>query len=188
MARVPPFEMSIEEQRAQLAPLRVDMSVAVVRAKNPFNIGAIIRVAHSYMVRELFLIGTESYYERAAMGMQRYENIVECPDEASFLERIEGRPLYCVERDHAKTTIWQTDYPPHVVLLFGSENDGVPDVLLQAASQVIAIPMYGINHSFPVAISAGMVLCEWSRRRDPRGGQLKAAPLGPGLGAQRQLA
>jgi hypothetical protein len=28
--------------------------------------------------------------------------------------------------------------------------------------------MYGINHSYPVAIAAGMVLCEWARRRDPR--------------------
>ncbi len=180
--------MSMQQRREQLAPLRVDMSVAVIRAKNPFNVGAIIRVAHSYLVRELFLVGTEPFYERAAMGMQRYENIVECPDEASFLQRVKGRPLFCVERDHADTTLWQTDYPPDVVLLFGSEDDGVPEVLLAAASRVIAIPMYGINHSFPVAISAGMVLCEWSRRRDPRGGVVKAAPLGSGLGAHRQLA
>jgi len=34
---------------------------------------------------------------------------------------------------------------------------------------VIAIPMYGINHSYPVAVAAGMVLCEWARRYDPRG-------------------
>ena len=58
-----------------------------------------------------------------------------------------------------------------MVLLFGSENDGVPPRLLEAASEVIAIPMYGVNHSFPVSVAAGMVLCEWARRRDPRGGQ-----------------
>jgi tRNA G18 (ribose-2'-O)-methylase SpoU len=81
MARVPPFELSLEEQRAELAKLRVGMSVAVVRAKNPFNIGAIIRVAHSFLVREIILIGTEAYYQRASMGMHRYENIVECVDE-----------------------------------------------------------------------------------------------------------
>jgi tRNA G18 (ribose-2'-O)-methylase SpoU len=57
-----------------------------------------------------------------------------------------------------------------VVLLFGSEDEGIPDGLLSASAEVIAIPMYGINHSYPVAISAGMVLCEWARRRDPRGG------------------
>ena len=170
MARVPPFELSIDEQRELLAPLRVDMSVAVIRAKNPFNVGAIIRVAHSYLVREIFLVGSEAYYQRASMGMHRYENIVECEDEADLLTRIAGRPLYCVERDHADTSIWQVDYPRDLVLLFGSEDAGIPQQLLEAADRVVAVPMYGINHSFPVAISAGMVLCDWARRRDPRGG------------------
>ena len=173
-ARVPPFELSIEEQRAELAKLRVDMSVAVIRAKNPFNVGAIIRVAHSFLVREIFLVGTEPYYERAAMGMQRYENLVSCADEGAFLAAVNGRPLVSIERDHAQSTIWQADFPPHVVLLFGNEDQGVPDELLEASHAVLSIPMYGINHSYPVAVAAGMVLCEWARRRDPRGGVVGA--------------
>ena len=106
------------------------------------------------------------------MGMHRYENLVECPDEADFLERTAGRPLFAIERDHSTTTIWQVEYPQDVVLVFGNENDGLPQSLIEAADAVLAIPMYGINHSFPVAIAAGMVLCEWSRRIDPRGGYL----------------
>jgi tRNA G18 (ribose-2'-O)-methylase SpoU len=167
--KIPPFGLSTQEIRDELAPIRNDLSVAVCRAKNPFNIGAIIRVAHSYLVREIFLIGTEPFYERAAMGMAKYETIVECPDEAAFLERVAGRPLIGVERDHARTTLWEAEMPRDLVLLFGSEDDGLPPSLLVACQEVIAIPMYGINHSFPVAISAGMVLCEWARRRDPRG-------------------
>ncbi|MEJ7730136.1 MAG: TrmH family RNA methyltransferase [Polyangiaceae bacterium] len=167
--KIPPFGLSTEEIRDELARIRNDLSVAVCRAKNPFNIGAIIRVAHSYLVREIFLIGTEPFYERAAMGMAKYETIVECPDEAAFLERVQGRPLIGVERDHARTTLWEAEMPRDVVLLFGSEDDGLPPALLAACQQVIAIPMYGINHSFPVPNSAGMVLCEWARPRDPRG-------------------
>jgi tRNA G18 (ribose-2'-O)-methylase SpoU len=162
--------MSLEEQRALLQPLRCDMSVAVVRAKNPFNVGTIIRVAHSFLVKEIFLLGTEPFYERAAMGMQRYEKIVECADEAAFLAAVGDRPLVAVERDHAQTTLWQADFPRDVVFLFGSEDEGVPKQLLDASQSVIAIPMYGVNHSYPVAVAAGMVLCEWARRRDPRGG------------------
>lgn len=159
----------MEEQRAELDKLRAGMSVAVIRAKNPFNVGAIIRVAHSFLAREIFLVGTERYYERAAMGMHRYERIVECPDEEAFLAAVAGRPLFSIERDRADTTLWQVDYPEDVVLLFGNEDDGVPEPLLRASARVVAIPMYGVNHSFPVAVAAGMVLCEWARRRDPRG-------------------
>jgi tRNA G18 (ribose-2'-O)-methylase SpoU len=161
--------MSVEAIRDELSPLRHDLSIAVCRAKNPFNIGAIIRVAHSFLVREIFLIGTEPYYERASMGMHKYETIVECPDEESFLEQTRGRPLIGVERDHAKTTLWEAELPKGLVFLLGSEDDGLPERLLAACDEVIAIPMYGINHSYPVAIAAGMVLCEWARRRDPRG-------------------
>jgi len=170
MARVPPFDLDLAEQRALLAELRVDMSVAVIRAKNPFNVGAIIRVAHSFLVREIFLVGTEQYYERASMGMQRYENIVECEDEQAFIEAAASRPLISVERDHADSTIWQAHFPDDAIFIFGNEDEGIPASLLAASSQVIAIPMYGINHSFPVTVAAGMVLCEWARRRDPRGG------------------
>ncbi len=166
--KVAPFGLSTDQIKDELAPLRSDFSVAVCRAKNPFNVGAIIRVAHSFLVREIFLIGSEPYYERAAMGMQKYETIVEHADERTFLDAVAGRPLVGVERDHATTSLWECPMPKDLVFVFGSENEGVPPALLAACDQVLAIPMYGINHSYPVAIAAGMVMCEWARRRDPR--------------------
>ena len=29
----------------------------------------------------------------------------------------------------------------------------------------MGIPMYGINHSYPIAIAAGIGMAEWARRR-----------------------
>ncbi|MBI2893759.1 MAG: TrmH family RNA methyltransferase [Deltaproteobacteria bacterium] len=169
--KVPPFGLTTEQIVDELRPLRRDLSVAVVRAKNPFNVGAIIRVAHSFLVREIFLIGDAPYYERGSMGMHKYETIVECPTEAAFLERVrsERRPLVGVERDHARLTLWEAELPGNVVLTFGSEDDGLPPEILDACDQVIAIPMYGINHSFPLTVACGIVLAEWARRHDPRG-------------------
>ena len=86
--KVPPFEMPLEEIRASLEKLRRPLSIAVLRARNPFNVGAIIRVAHSFLVREIILVGDEPYYERGAMGMDRYENIVRVADEAELLARV----------------------------------------------------------------------------------------------------
>lgn len=167
--KIPPFGYGTEEIRAELDKLRKPLSIAVVRAKNPFNVGAIIRVAHSFLVREIFLIGVEPFYEKAAMGMHKYEHIVDCPTEEAFLAHVAGRPLVGVERDQATTSLWEAPMPDDAVFLLGSENDGVPPSLLAACQTVLAIPMYGINHSFPVTVAAGMVLCEWARRHDPRG-------------------
>lgn len=166
--KIPPFELSTAEIRDELSKLRGRHAIAVVRAKNPFNVGAIIRVAHSFLVDRIYLIGVEPFYERAAMGMQKYENIVECPDEEAFLSEVRGRPLIGVERDDATTSYWEAPMPDDSVFLLGSENDGLPKSLLDACETVVAIPMYGINHSFPVTVAAGMVLAEFARRRDPR--------------------
>jgi tRNA G18 (ribose-2'-O)-methylase SpoU len=138
----------------------------VRRAKNPFNIGAIIRTAHSFMVREIVLIGGERWYERAAMGMQRYEHIREVESEEAFVEiaRREGWHLSVLEKDDATVSLWNAALPRETCLVVGNEDDGVGPTLLAAASEVIAIPMYGINHSYPMTVASGIALAEWARR------------------------
>jgi tRNA G18 (ribose-2'-O)-methylase SpoU len=164
--KVPPFEMPLEEIRASLEKLRRPLSVAILRARNPFNVGAIIRVAHSFLVREIFLVGDERYYERGAMGMDRYENIVLVPTEAEFVARVRaaGRKLLVFEKDAARVDLWRAELPDDCVMLFGSETTGVSPELLDAADQIVGIPMYGINHSFPVTVAAGIAMAEWTRR------------------------
>src|SRR5512140_687531 len=83
--KVPGFDMSLDEVRASLEPLRRPLSIAILRARNPFNVGAIIRVAHSFLVKRIILVGDEPFYQRAAMVMQRYENVVYLPDEESLI-------------------------------------------------------------------------------------------------------
>lgn len=164
--KVPPFEIPVEEMKEELDRLRRPLRIAVLRSKNPFNIGAIIRVAHSFLVEEIVLVGDAPYYRRAAMGMERYENLVNLPDEAALIERARsgGNPLVVLERDHASEGIWSADLPENPYLVFGNEDDGVGQELIEAADQILAIPMYGINHSYPVAVAAGIAMAEWTRR------------------------
>jgi len=165
---VPPFDMPTAEIKRELDRLRTPLRIAVQRSKNPFNVGAIIRVAHSFLVREIILIGDEPYYERASMGMEKYENITCIPQESCFLERVRDERLriVAIEKDHPRVHgLWEYDFPTDdCVLLFGSENEGVSRELLAAAEAVVAIPMFGINHSYPVSVAAGIAMAEWSRR------------------------
>lgn len=165
---VPPFDLPTDEIRRELDRLRGPLRIAVQRSKNPFNVGAIIRVAHSFLVREIVLIGEEPYYERASMGMEKYENILKIPDEAGFLAyaRREQLRIVAVEKDHPKVSgLWSYSFPEtRPLLVFGSENEGVSPEILAAAEAVVAIPMFGINHSYPVSVAAGIVMAEWARR------------------------
>lgn len=164
--KVPAFDMPLEEVKASLAPLRRPLSIAVLRAHNPFNVGAIIRVAHSFLVKDIVLVGDEPFYQRAAMGMQRYENLVYLPDEAALVTwaRARGLPMLAFEREHARADLWHATLPEECLMIFGSESTGVSDELIAAADLVVGIPMYGINNSFPVTVAAGIAMAEWTRR------------------------
>jgi tRNA G18 (ribose-2'-O)-methylase SpoU len=171
MARVPSFEMPRTEIRRELDRIRHPFRVAIDRAKNPFNIGSIVRTAHSFLVKEIILIGTDPWYERAAMGMQRYENIVELPSERNFLDVAEKEswPLVVFEKDEACVGLWEAELPDNAVLVFGNEDDGCSPAILEAAQQVVAIPMFGINHSYPISVAAGIAMAEWARRHYEKG-------------------
>jgi tRNA G18 (ribose-2'-O)-methylase SpoU len=173
--KVPAFELPLEEIKASLAPLRRPLRIAVLRSNNPFNVGAIIRTAHSFLVKEIVLVGNEPWYERAAMGMQRYETIVQLPDESALITWSRERQLHLAvfEREHAKVDLWHAHLPEDTLLVFGSENEGVPEALIKAAHEVVGIPMAGINNSFPVTVAAGIAMAEWTRRH--------YGPAGPSL-------
>ena len=166
MGLSPPLEAPPEEVRAILAPLRNDFSVALHAADNAFAVGAVIRVAHSFLAREIVIVGDAPYYEKASMGMQKYESVVRVADDAAFLAHVGDRPLWAVEKDHTTTSLHAVaSFTKDVVLLFGSERFGVPEALVRRAETVVGIPIYGVNHSLPLAVAAGIVMNEWARRK-----------------------
>lgn len=165
MALFPPIDDPPEVVRAALAPLRNDLSVAVHSCGNAFAVGAIIRVAHSFLVREVLIVGDAPYYEKASMGMEKYENVVRVADDEAFFEHVRGRPVWAVEKDAARRSLYGGPFPAGVVFVLGSERGGLPPDFLARADEIVGIPMYGVNHSFPVAVAAGMVMGEWARRR-----------------------
>jgi tRNA G18 (ribose-2'-O)-methylase SpoU len=100
------------------------------------------------------------------MGMHRYENIVFLPGEAALVDwaRARALPLVVFEREHARVDLWRADLPESCLMVFGSETAGVPAEVVAAADSVVAIPMYGINNSYPVTVAAGIAMAEWTRR------------------------
>jgi tRNA G18 (ribose-2'-O)-methylase SpoU len=170
----PPLPLPIDESpqavRAALAPLRHDFSIALWTPGNAFAVGAIIRVAHNFLAREIFLVGGEPHYPKASMGMHKYETIVRAADDGELQELLGRRPVWAVERDHARRSIHAVDcFPPGVVFVFGSERFGLPKAVLDRADDVVGIPIYGVNQSLPLAVAAGIVMSEWTRRRYAEG-------------------
>lgn len=166
MPLVPPIDAPPEDVRQLLKPLRGDFSVALHTAGNAFAVGAIIRVAHNFLAREIILVGDAPHYEKASMGMEKYESVVRVADDDELIRHVGGRPLWALEKDRARRSIYAVaEFPRDVVLLFGSERAGLPDALLARADEVLGIPIYGVNQSLPLVVAAGIAMSEWARRR-----------------------
>jgi tRNA G18 (ribose-2'-O)-methylase SpoU len=165
VALFPPIDLPADEVKAALAPIRNDFSVAIYNSHNAFSVGAIIRVAHNFLAREIVVIGDAPFYEKASMAMDKYETIVRHSTDEEFLAWCTGRPLWSVEKDFARTSVYDVKaFPKDVVLLFGSERTGIPQTLLSRSDEVVGIPIYGVNHSLPVSVAAGITMHEWARR------------------------
>jgi tRNA G18 (ribose-2'-O)-methylase SpoU len=164
--KVPPLDYPNQVVRQELDRLRHPLRIAVMRFKNPFNVGAIIRTAHSFLVSEIMLVGDAPYYERASMGMEKFENIVEIPTDSQLVARCreKGWKLVVFEKDHARVGLWEADLPEQCVMVFGNEDIGVGQTILDAADMVVGVPMFGVNHSYPVSVVAGIAMAEWARR------------------------
>lgn len=166
MALSTPLDATPEEVRAALRPLRNDFSIAVHSCQNAFAVGAIVRVAHSFLAHEIIIIGDEPHYAKASMGMEKYETIVRVADDAAFFALTQGRPVWALEKDRAERSLYAVEqFPARVVLVMGSERMGLTSAFLDRADAIIGIPIYGVNHSLPVTVAAGIVMHEWARRK-----------------------
>lgn len=152
-----------------LSEIRHPLDVAVYGAGNYFNIAGIIRTAHSFLVRNIYLVDVEdskdAFYEKGTMGNHKYENIVLMNLE-QFLAMVsnEQRNVVSFERrpgDLKTKTSWDYKYPANPILLFGSEKSGVPDSILSVSCDTVSIPMFGINNDLNISVAASIAMYDW---------------------------
>ena len=62
-------------------------------------------MAHSYLAREIFVVGGDTWYAKASMGMHKYETIHRVADAAALRQATAGRPLWVVEKDRARRSL-----------------------------------------------------------------------------------
>jgi len=162
-----------EEIKKTLYEVRHPIDVAVYGLGNYFNIAGIIRTAHSFLVRDIYLIDVESsndpFYEKGTMGNHKYENIIKMSmDEfIAFVEANPSKNLISFERRPgllSPKSIYSYSYPENPILLFGSEKSGVPDQLLSVSKDMVCIPQYGLNNDLNVATAFGIVVYDWLQK------------------------
>ena len=72
--------------------------------------------------------------------------------------------LAVFEREQAQVDLWKAALPEECCWCSAARTRACPRHIVEAADEVVGIPMYGINNSFPVTVAAGIAMAEWTRR------------------------
>lgn len=155
--------------RALDVPARAFVAVAV-GIERPGNLGAIVRTACAAGVDALLVADpcTDLYHPevvRSSVGavFRLRAAIADTPAVVAWLRERGVRLL--IATPAGDEPHWQVDVDGAVALVFGSERHGLPDAWLRRADARVAIPMPGAGDSLNVAVAAGVMLFEATRRR-----------------------
>lgn len=164
-------EFPKEYVKSALKDIRNPFEVAVVGVGNHFNIATIIRSAHNFLCKRIYIIDSEGFYEKGTMGNHRFEDIAEMPLSV-FLTMAykEKKNLVPFEKRPGLTTkdIRTFSYPENPVLVFGSEKTGIPDEIINLSGgwdSVVSIPVYGVNNDLNVGVAASIAMFDWITKK-----------------------
>ena|GEM_PF-321191 len=138
--------------------------------QNPHNIGSIMRVcAHfgiKYILAQQSVLPkvTPSAY-RVAQGGAEYVKLVAIDDIKSSFEKLEQAGFKTVaSSSHGGKTLYDYKFQPRMVIIMGSESEGVNAKLLEAANETLLIPGTGVVESLNVSVATGLFLGEYFRQ------------------------
>jgi len=147
--------------------------VALESIQNPGNLGTILRTCDAVGASGLILLdeSTDPYDPaavKASMG-----SIFTIPhfhaDIAALKSFLTRNPNLEVigTSDKASDSVFAAAFPPSLLVLLGSERQGLSEPYLSVCSQMLRIPMEGACDSLNISIAAGVILYQIYQYRHP---------------------
>jgi TrmH family RNA methyltransferase len=142
--------------------------VALDSVADPGNLGTILRTADAVGASGVILIGaTADPYDpealRAAMGATFSQRLVRATSEEFAAWKVH-HGVFCVgTSDKAAADYRYAEYPTPLVLLMGSERQGLSAELMALCDLMVRLPMRGRSDSLNLAVATGVMLYELVR-------------------------
>ena len=158
--------LSNEQVFDALDKKRTGLEIAIENVEHDFNIGSIVRTANSFNVSKVHIIGRKKYNRRGAMCTDKYLEIIHHPTVADFLKTQENRELVAIENNTPRAKELHTkQFVLNTTLIFGSENSGITEELLEKATDVRYIESFGSTRSVNVGAAAAIAMYEYIRQQ-----------------------
>lgn len=135
------------------------------------NVGSIFRICDAFRVEKMYLCGItpcppHREIQKTALGATEsviWEYSQELEVVLSTLQQA-GYTILAIEQTDTSIALQKYHLATEkIAVIFGNEVEGVSVSTLAYCTQAIEIPQFGTKHSLNVAVTAGIVLYEFTR-------------------------
>ncbi len=155
----------------ELVRAEPDPIVLVDGVTDPRNLGAMIRSAECAGVEAIVLardrtVGITPAAVKSSAGAWAHLKIARCGNVARTLEMLKEAGYWIAAlAPGGEVSIYELDTSRKLVIVVGSEGEGIRPIVRKAADFVVSIPMRGKVESLNVSVAAAVALFEVQRRR-----------------------
>ena len=148
-----------------------NFSVLCSNLYNDFNIATCIRNSNAFLAKKVVVYGSKQYDRRGTVGTHHYVRMLHAGSFEGLATTLDalrhevGQDLHLVAVDNIPgarrldSYAWPKD--KHVVMIFGQEQVGVPQELLDIAHDTVYIAQYGSVRSLNVGTASGIVMYDY---------------------------
>lgn len=140
--------------------------------KDPHNLGAILRTAEATAVDGVIIgkhrsVGLTPTVAKVSTGAIEYVKVVEATNLTQTLEILKKKGFWVIGAEYdAKSQFYDSmKYDMPVVLVIGSEGEGISRLVKEHCDVLVKLPMKGQITSLNASVSAGILLYEISKYR-----------------------
>ena len=161
---------TVEQFRvSQKAPI----AIVLDNVRSQSNVGSVFRTADAFLVEAIYLCGITAQpphreIQKTALGATESVAWKYFSSTADAVKELRDRDYSIIAIEQAEGAIKLQDISPEpgkkYALVFGHEINGVDQNIVDICDKCVEIPQFGTKHSFNIAVSAGIVLWQMSRK------------------------
>ena len=136
---------------------------------DPYNLGALIRCAegagaHGIIIPKRRSTGLTPLVSKSSAGAIEHMAIAKVSNIANTIHTLKEKGVWVFAAEAGGTPYYETNFKGPCALVFGSEGNGVSQIVKDNCDVLTSIPMYGKVHSFNVSTAASVILCEAAKQ------------------------
>jgi tRNA G18 (ribose-2'-O)-methylase SpoU len=161
---------TIEQFRASH---KTPVIIVLDNVRSQSNVGSVFRTADAFLVEAIYLCGITAQpphreIQKTALGATESVAWKYFSSTADAVKELRDRDYSIIAIEQAEGAIKLQDISPEpgkkYALVFGHEINGVDQNIVDICDKCVEIPQFGTKHSFNIAVSAGIVLWQMSRK------------------------